>query len=278
MESIPYVDLLLEILTNKGCRVLISNQFYEQNRLKCSLSLDSVFHTATEDDIDILLSLGGDGTMLDSTALVGQSNIPILGINMGKLGFLATIAKDHIAQALDKLFSKEFEIERRTLIQLRTEVDYFDGSGFALNEFSILRRETQSMITVKAFLNGEHLNTYWADGIMVATPTGSTGYSLSCGGPIVLPQANNFIITPVSPHNLNVRPLIVPDISELTFEVYARDRNFLISLDTRSRSIEGDVTFHISKAQFEAQLIRISGYNFVQTLKNKLSWGLDKRN
>ncbi len=275
--SRPQVKDLFEILREKGLSVSVSKIFKSEN----TDLLESDFNLFDKSDaskIDAVLSLGGDGTILDTLTLVGNNETPILGINTGRLGFLATIAKDQIPLAMDLLFDGKFTIDKRALLKLSTKENFFGDEAFALNEFSILRRETASMIVVKAFLDGKYINTYWADGLMVATPTGSTGYSLSCGGPILLPHTKNFLITPVSPHNLNIRPLIVPEESELTFEVESRNANYLISMDSRSTPVAGDTKLKITKAPFYANLIKIEGDNFIDTLKNKLSWGLDKRN
>ncbi len=276
-SSRKFVIQLFEILNHHGVDVVVSEVF-----AKNSEGLAKYAKTATIDnitsDIDAIFSLGGDGTMLDTLAMVGRNQTPILGINTGRLGFLATIAKDQIEHAMDLFLGGKYSIDLRTLICLETKENLFTSQNYCLNEFAILRRETSSMIVVKAYLNGQYLNTYWADGLMVATPTGSTGYSLSCGGPILAPQSKDFVITPVSPHNLNVRPLIVPDTSELTFEVESGKTNYLISLDSRSEPVIGNIMLKVRKADFSANLIKIEGDNFFDTLKNKLSWGLDKRN
>lgn len=228
---------------------------------------------------EAIFSLGGDGTLLNTLTYVGDTQLPIMGINLGRLGFLANIAKENIEPALASYFAGDFEFQDRTLITLESDIEAFSTDHYALNEFAILRKDTSSMIVVKAYLNGEYLNTYWADGLMVSTPTGSTGYSLSCGGPVIMPQTRNFIITPVSPHNLNVRPLIVSEDSELRFVIdSSRNQSFLVSLDSRSEAIECPKEFVIRKADFSARLIKVRGSSFLDTLRNKLTWGLDRRN
>ena len=198
---------------------------------------------------------------------------------MGRLGFLATIGMDQVLKALDRFFDQQYWFDMRTLVALETaDATIFGDSKFALNEMAILRKETSSMLVIHAYLNGHYLTTYWADGVMVSTPTGSTGYSLSCGGPVLMPQTNNFVITPVSPHNLNLRSLIVADSSEITFEIDGREAGYLISLDSRSEAVGNPAKIVVKKAPFKANLIRIEGDNFIDTLRNKLSWGLDKRN
>ncbi|MET4108393.1 NAD kinase [Hymenobacter sp. UYP22] len=225
-----------------------------------------------------VLSIGGDGTLLDTITYVGALQIPILGINTGRLGFLATISPDKIAQAIDALFKGHFVLEDRSLIRVDTDPDTFGDINFGLNEFSILKRDTSSMIVVHTYIDGEYLNSYWADGLIVSTPTGSTGYSLSCGGPVMLPQTNNFIIAPVCPHNLNVRPLIVSDRSVISFEIEGRSNNFLLSLDSRSQTVEASIQIAVRRENFNARLVKLNHVNFLSTLRSKLNWGLDRRN
>jgi NAD+ kinase len=225
-----------------------------------------------------VLSIGGDGTLLDTVTHVGPLQIPILGINTGRLGFLATISPDKIGPAIDALFKGHFVLEDRSLIRVDTDPDTFGDINFGLNEFSILKRDTSSMIVVHTYIDGEYLNSYWADGLIVSTPTGSTGYSLSCGGPVMLPQTNNFIIAPVCPHNLNVRPLIVSDRSVISFEIEGRSNNFLLSLDSRSSTVEAGIQIAVRRENFNARLIKLNHVNFLSTLRSKLNWGLDRRN
>ncbi|MEP1094318.1 MAG: NAD kinase [Cyclobacteriaceae bacterium] len=275
-DSKKYVDQIIDRLTNEGSNISVTKEFLERNR-----ELLGEKHNVLEDvdsTFDAVFSLGGDGTFLESLLKVGKSEVPILGINMGRLGFLASIAKEFIKESLFLLFKGSYTIEKRSLLYLESTTDLFDGKPYALNECAILRKDTSSMIMIKCYINGDFLNTYWADGLMVATPTGSTGYSLSCGGPLMMPDAKDFVITPVSPHNLNVRPLIVSDDSELTFKIETRNRSFLVSLDSRSETIENDVELKISKASFNAKIIRIEGNSFPDTIRNKLGWGFDKRN
>jgi NAD+ kinase len=225
-----------------------------------------------------MISIGGDGTLLETVAYVGARETPILGINTGRLGFLATTAPGQIKDAVSSLYNNYFTLEERSLIHLDTDRELFDGLSFGLNEFTITKRDTASMIVVHTYIDGEYLNSYWADGLIVATPTGSTGYSLSCGGPVVLPQSGNFIISPVSPHNLNVRPLVVSDNSVISFEIQGRSKNYLVSLDSRSRVVDASIGLAVRKESFRARLVQLDGNNFLQTLRNKLNWGLDVRN
>lgn len=228
--------------------------------------------------LDAFITLGGDGTLLEAVTHVGRSGVPILGINTGRLGFLATTAKEDIEAALKDLVDGKYQFDERSLICLKTDERLFNGSNFALNDFAILKKDTSSMIVVNAYIDGEYLNSYWADGIIVSTPTGSTGYSLSCGGPMVLPHSENFILTPVSPHNLTVRPIVIPDDSKLSFTIEGRSKNFLIALDSRLATVDDTVELHVSKADFKIKLIQLSDNNYFKTLRQKLNWGLDVRN
>lgn len=228
--------------------------------------------------VDFLISIGGDGTLLDAVCLTGSLEIPILGLNTGRMGFLATAPTDRISEVIEYLATGNFQIESRSLISLDCSRRLFNGINFALNEFTIHKRDTSSMITVHTYIDGKYLNSYWADGLIVSTPTGSTGYSLSCGGPLITPGAKSFVITPVSPHNLNVRPIIVSDECEISFEIEGRTEKFLISLDSRSTSISSDVKLSVKKELFSAKLVKLPHYHFFDTLRQKLNWGYDMRN
>lgn len=277
-SSHKYVDQIVDRLSKEGAEISLTKSFADRNpNLLEALGIERVIDSI-EASTDAVFSLGGDGTFLESLLAVGKVQVPILGVNMGRLGFLASIAKEYIKESLFLLFQGKYQIEERSLISLESNSHLFNGEAFALNECAILRKDTSSMIMVKCYINGDYLNTYWADGLMVATPTGSTGYSLSCGGPLMMPDAKDFVITPVSPHNLNVRPLIISDDSELTFTIESRNRSFLISLDSRSETIENNVDIKIKKAAFSAKMIRIEGNTFPDTIRNKLGWGFDKRN
>lgn len=279
-ETIPYYTSIIKYLEEKGIAISLSKSFRNLNIGLLPADDFGTFTQITEKfQPEALFSLGGDGTILDSLTLIRDFETPILGINMGRLGFLATIAQDQVIKALDQFFDHRFWYDSRSLVALHSDDhSIFTENRFALNELAISRKETSSMLVIHAFLNGNYLTTYWADGVMVSTPTGSTGYSLSCGGPILMPQTNNFIITPVSPHNLNLRPMIVADSSEITFEIDSKEAGYLVSMDSRSQSVDNPSRLTIRKASFKANLIRIEGDNFIETLRNKLSWGLDKRN
>ena len=274
-ESEKYFGQILDRLQIEKVEVFYTRSFSERNR---SFIAQAEYVEEITEEFDLVFSLGGDGTFLESILLVGSSEIPILGINMGRLGFLASIAKEHIKESLYLLFKGNYIIEKRSLISIESNLELFEGKCFALNEFAILRKDLSSMIQVKCYINDQYLNTYWADGLMVSTPTGSTGYSLSCGGPLMMPDAKDFVITPVSPHNLNVRPLIVSDDSVLKFEIETRERSYLLSLDSRSETIESDIEIYVKKAGFYGKIIKIEGINFPDTIRNKLGWGFDKRN
>lgn len=229
-------------------------------------------------DIECLISLGGDGTILDTVTFVRDSNIPILGINFGRLGFLASIGKEELTGAVDALISRTYHIDKRTLIHLDANIPLFNDAPFALNEFAIHKRDISSMIKIHTYLNGEFLNSYWADGLIVSTPTGSTGYNMSCNGPIVFPESNSFVITPVAPHNLNVRPIVVPDGNIISFEVEGRSEDFICTMDARREIVTKDVQLAVKKEDFTISLVRLNENNFLSTLRTKLTWGLDKRN
>lgn len=278
-EHVPYIHEVLGEVRKRGIPAMVSKTFDEQCRKwELDLSLD-VFHTVDEiADADLMLSVGGDGTFLESVTMVQPHPIPILGINSGRLGFLATTALHQIRNHLNDFFSGYYSVEARTLLQLHANVSLFDDAPIALNEFAILKRDTSSMIVVHTYIDGEFLNSYWADGLIVATPTGSTGYALSAGGPVVVPDSGNFVIAPVSPHNLNVRPLIVPDTSTIAFEIEGRSRNFLAVLDARSQKVDANIQLAINRAPFKAHYVRFNSESFLKTLRQKLNWGMDIRN
>ncbi|HWJ90403.1 MAG TPA: NAD kinase [Flavisolibacter sp.] len=253
------------------------------NEIKSRLSLPSSVETFRgnedlDDEIDFVISLGGDGTLLDTVTLVRDKNIPVVGINFGRLGFLASIGRDEMSEAIKALARRSYIIDRRTLIHLDSNIPLFNDVPYALNEFAIHKRDTAPMIKVHTYLNGELLNTYWADGLILATPTGSTGYSLSCGGPVVFPDACSLVLTPIAPHNLNVRPIVIPDNTIISFEVESRSDDMICALDSRREIVDKNVLLAVRKENFMMNLVRLNENNFLQTLRNKLSWGLDKRN
>ena len=253
------------------------NQFYSTIDIK---SKYSTFNSSEDldDSFDCIMSLGGDGTLLDTVTFVKDSGIPVMGINYGRLGFLANIGREDLHTAVQALVNRTFLLDKRTLIHLDADIPLFDGVHYALNEFTLHKKDSSPMIRIHTYLNGEFLNTYWADGLIVSTPTGSTGYSLICNGPVVFPDSGSFVITPVSPHNLNIRPIVVPDNNIISFEVEGRTDGFLCTLDSRREIVTKEIQLAVRKEKFCVNLIRLNENNFLQTLRNKLSWGLDKRN
>lgn len=275
------VQQLFGELTRNNIRSVIYYPFFETVR-SCFTATDSiqVFHDSEDLDesIDFVISLGGDGTMLDTITLVRNKNIPVLGINFGRLGFLAGIGRKELHTAVRSLVNRTYVVDRRSLIHLDASQPLFKGLPYGLNEFAIHKTDTSPMIKIHTYLNGAFLNTYWADGVIVATPTGSTGYSLSCNGPIVFPESSSFVITPVAPHNLNVRPIVVPDTNIISFEVEGRTDHFLCALDSRKEIVDKKIQLAVRRESFDVRLVRLNEHNFLQTLRDKLSWGLDTRN
>lgn len=235
-------------------------------------------HTDLKGNVDVVLSLGGDGTFLETLAYVRNSEIPVLGINTGRLGFLANVAKTEINTAIDALIAGKYTIEKRALLCVTKPEKLFGEVNYGLNELTILKKDTSSMITIHAYINGDYLNSYFADGLIIATPTGSTAYSLSCGGPLIMPGSQNFVITPIAPHNLNVRPLVISDNNVITLKVEGRSPNYLVSLDYKSEVIDSTNEIVLQKANFSMNLIKLENQHFFNTIRNKLLWGLDKRN
>jgi NAD+ kinase len=227
---------------------------------------------------DFMLVLGGDGTMLDSVVYVHDTEIPVLGINLGRLGFLTGEDRADTQKLFDQLKRGYFSIEKRTVLKLESDTKIFDGIPYALNDFVIHKKDSSSMMTIHTYLNGEFLNSYWADGLILSTPTGSTGYSLSCGGPILYPGSNSFVITPIAPHNLNVRPFVISDEHVISFEIEDRSTSFLVTLDSRSETITSSVNLAIRKADYRFSIVYFHDENFLTTLRKKLMWGIDNRN
>jgi NAD+ kinase len=229
-------------------------------------------------DVDFVCSLGGDGTILESLLLIKDLEIPVVGINTGRLGFLASIASNDTVNSIESILNNEYYIDQRTMLKLVTKENLFGETNFALNELTIHKKDSSSMIIVHAYINDEYFTSYWADGLIVSTPTGSTGYSLSCNGPIVMPNSGVFIITPIAPHNLNVRPLIIPDTKRIKLVMEGRGNEFMVSLDSRNTSVNEKTELIIEKENFKAHIVRIQGQSFASTLRNKLYWGHDIRN
>jgi NAD+ kinase len=279
-EQLQGLKLLLIEFSHYGIEPVIFQDFFNQfySTIHISEKYSTFNRSADLEEIDFIISLGGDGTLLDAVTFVGDKGIPVLGINYGRLGFLASIGRDEIHTAIESLVKRTFKIDKRSLVHLDANMPLFKGLNFALNEFTIHKKDTSPMIKIHTYLNGEFLNTYWSDGLILATPTGSTGYSLSCNGPVVFPDSASFVLTPVSPHNLNIRPLVIPDDSVISFEVEGRTDGFLCTLDSRREIASKEVLLAIRKEIFGINLVRLNEKNFLQTLRNKLSWGLDKRN
>ncbi len=280
-ENRPLMEKLWHVLCEKPCQIVLSS-FFKNHLLEHGFDIKSIESyeekEGTPADVQMAWSIGGDGTLLETLTHIGDKELPILGINTGRLGFLATLSPQDVSGAIDQLIAGNYRIEDRTLVSIHADIDLFEGKQFGLNEVGIMKTDTSSMIVIKAFVDGNYLNTYWADGLIVSTATGSTGYSLSVGGPLVMPSSDILIIAPMSPHNLNVRPLVVSSDAKLKFEISSRSQNFLISIDSRSRVIDSKFSIEVQKAQFTAKIVKIPGDDFLQTLRNKLNWGLDVRN
>jgi NAD+ kinase len=279
--DIPVILNIIKMLENSKIQVVFFKGFYERISAYLNYKETPKLFTGKFDlppHTDMLFSLGGDGTLLDTVGFVGSSQIPLIGINLGRLGFLAAIPVEEVEDAINSLVRGSYTLEKRTLLHLDSSIPLFDGAPFALNEFTLHRKDSSSMIKIHTYLNGEFLNTYWADGLIVATPTGSTGYSLSCGGPVVFPQTSSFVITPVAPHNLNTRSIIVPDDNVISFEIEGRADHFLCTLDARTETITSNIQLAVKKEAFTIQLVRPDEHNFLNTIRQKLYWGIDRRN
>ncbi len=275
------IQVLFDELKREKITPVVYKPFFQEIKNHISLpSNTETFssHADLTNEIDFLVSLGGDGTLLDTVTLVRNGNIPVVGINFGRLGFLASIGREELSQAVKALARRSYIIDKRTMIHLDASLSLFNDVPYALNEFAIHKRDVSPMIKINTYLNGELLNTYWADGLILATPTGSTGYSLSCSGPVVFPESGSFVITPIAPHNLNVRPIVVPDSTIISFEIESRSDDVILALDSRREIVNKNVQLAIRRENFMLNLVRLNENNFLQTLRNKLSWGLDKRN
>lgn len=273
------VSILLNYLSHKESEVFIEDNFYQ---LIAAHLVGQTFETfqTLDDSYDLLISIGGDGTILRAITYVSNLSIPIIGINTGRLGFLATIQNNQIESAMENIFEGNYKISERSLLCVETQPENKDLTqlNFALNEVAVSRKNTTSMITVKTHLDGEYLTSYWADGLIISTPTGSTGYSLSCGGPVMSPSAKSFVITPIAPHNLSARPLVIPDHTEIQLKVDGREDFYLISLDSRIATLHNSTIVTVKKADFKIKMIELHSESFIDTLRKKLLWGEDKRN
>jgi NAD+ kinase len=279
-QSSPLIIKIFETLASSKAQIFVSAKFSQHLKASAFKSFEYQTYDPAQKlpAVDVFISIGGDGTLLESVTHIGELETPVLGINTGRLGFLATISKEECEQALHKVFEGAYKLDKRSVLKLESNTHIFNSFNFALNDFTVMKKDTSSMITIHTFIDGEFLNSYWADGIIVATPTGSTGYSLSCGGPLIFPRSGNFVITPVSPHNLTVRPIIVSDSSIISFRIEGRSKRFLVSLDSRISSVDSSIELTVRKADFKVNLIQLEGQHYFKTLRQKLNWGLDIRN
>lgn len=275
-----YIQHLIKKLETEHINLIIEEEFsiFLENNIRFNKSISTFNSYETlKNKADFLLSIGGDGTLLKAVTYVRESEIPIMGINTGRLGFISSISADQIDDAITDILKGNYKINERTLLELGSDKNLFKEKNFALNEVAVSKKDTSSMIRIDAYVDDEFLNTYWADGLVVSTPTGSTGYSLSCGGPIIMPGTNNIIITPNAPHNLNVRPIVIDDNSVVRLKIEDRDQLALVSLDSRSRAFDSETELIIKKANFKVRLVQPQNNSLIKTIRHKLMWGLDKR-
>lgn len=281
-EDEKYVEELFSTLNKHAVQFVIEKNYYTALKEHIDLLKPETFstHTDLDNSFDFMFTIGGDGTILRAVTLIRDSNIPIVGINTGRLGFLATVQKGEITTTVELLLKQKYVVKERSLLSVSTspKIDSLSSLNFALNEVSVNRKNTTSMITIKTYLDDEYLTSYWADGLIIATPTGSTGYSLSCGGPIITPQAKGFALTPIAPHNLNARPLVIPEDTKIKFTVAGREDQFFLSLDSRITTIDSTTEVLVEKSNFKIKMIQIKQQTFIKTLREKLLWGQDTRN
>ncbi len=280
-NQLDYIRILVETLENKGCKLLVWKPFHDFIKGRISFRQEVTLfqdHDDLKGQADLLFSIGGDGTMLHSVRLVRDSGIPIAGINLGRMGFLSSIPPGEIIAAVKDIMENRYRIVKRTLISLLAPVNLFSDFNYAFNELSINKKENSSLVVVHVWVNEQLLHSYWADGLIIATPTGSTAYSLSCGGPILTPDSNNFVITPIAPHNLSVRPVVIPDSSQIRIRVESRDHQALVGLDSQSAIITPEDELVVGKAEFEINLVQRLNETFFSTIRAKLNWGSDIRN
>jgi len=281
LDNIVHVQRLAEKLASCHCEVMIYQPFYDEIKGKVDFKTTSGFFNEYHDleqKADILISIGGDGTMLEAMTLVRDTGIPVMGINLGRLGFLSSIATSEIENAIDSLVAGDYRLDPRNLVKLIEPHGLFGDLNYGLNDLTITRKDSASLIVLHVYLDDLFLNTYWADGLIVATPTGSTAYSLSCGGPILTPGSANFVLTPIAPHNLTVRPIVIPSSSKIRIIVEGRDEQFLVSLDSRKSVIYSNFELVIEKAEFNVNVVQLTDMNYYATIREKLKWGLDIRN
>lgn len=277
----PALQKLIDTLESHASGIMLYEDFYRQVSERIRFQREPALFRSygqLRDEARILISVGGDGTLLDTITLIRDSGIPVLGINTGRLGFLSAVAVDEVQAVAESLMQGDYSLDKRSMIQLHSPDHNFGDENFALNELTVLKRDNSSMIAINAYVDDLYLNTYWADGLIVSTPTGSTGYSLSCGGPIVSPDSNTLVITPIATHNLTVRPVIIADSSQVKLRISGRTQEYLVILDSRSTPLSTSVELLITKAPFSINLLCVGQKDFYKTIRNKLAWGLDKRN
>ena len=282
-NSETFIQLIFDALRKENVEIVVEQGFKEiiesNEDVRTNVSNLPTF-TALDDSYDLFFSIGGDGTILKAVTFVRDTGVPIVGINTGRLGFLATIQKENISDSIHHILQKDYQISERSLISISTDPasEELSDLNFALNEIAVNRKNTTSMIKVETLVNGKYLTSYWSDGLIVATPTGSTGYSLSCGGPVIDPSTNSIVLTPIAPHNLNARPLVIPDSSRISLTVSGRESSYLLSLDSRIATLQNETVMHIEKAPFTIKLVQLPDDSFIKTLRQKLLWGEDTRN
>lgn len=281
-EEFEYIAIALNALKDKGVQVFTNKRYYDDIASHADkfdfIKILKSYKEFDDANLDFAITLGGDGTILEFMTLMKDIKLPILGINLGRLGVLATVEKKIIKKAVNQLLKHDYRIVERAVLKISCEKPLFEEFPYGLNDFTIYKRDTSSMITIHTYVDDILLNSYWADGLIISTPTGSTGYSLSCGGPIVFPSSNNLIITPIAPHNLNVRPIVLPDKKKITLRVEGRADSFMCTLDSRYATVTGEQEIIITRGEFNVQFIQLNGHHFLKTLNEKLLWGLDKRN
>lgn len=280
-EHTPYIQELFDQLAKIDASVVVYKRFFDYLSPRIQLNekvVPFVRQYRLTGKVDFLFSIGGDGTMLDAATFVHNDSIPLIGFNTGRLGYLSAISLDEIEPALQSILDGAYDLEKRTMVKLETEDNPFGRYNLALNEITVHKKDSSSMITIHSYLNGEFLNSYWADGLIISTGTGSTAYNLSCGGPIMIPGCHNLVMTPISPHNLNVRPIVIPNDSVITLKPEGREKSVLVSLDSRSGSLEAFNELTITKSNYKLSLLRLKNHSYLRTLRHKLNWGFDRRN
>jgi len=276
-KSLQYIVDLINVLTEKSIEIVVYAKIL--HLVKENLDVELATFNSYYDlplDVNYMISIGGDGTMLRATKYIKDKNIPVVGINTGRMGFLANIHKDFMVEAIDDLIAGKYNLSTRSILEVQTEND--TKTFYALNEIAVNGKNTTSMISIDTYLNTEYLNTYWADGLIIATPTGSTGYSLSCNGPIIAPEVKSFIITPIAPHNLSIRPLVIHDELNVRLKISSRETKFLLSMDSKVINVKTGTDVFVKKADFSIQMIELNNQSFIKTLREKLLWGKDTRN